>query len=248
MSTFKLLAWDIENAPAQGYHWGLWQQNVSLSQLIKPSSTISFAARWYGDPKNKIMFHSDFHDGHDVMLKRAWELLDEADALLSWNGKGFDTKHIYKEFILAGMVPPSPIKEIDLMIAVKNRFKFMSNKLDFVAQQLGVGSKVKHEGFDLWIKCMEGDAKAWERMKKYNKQDVHLLIDLYNKLLPWIPNHPNMNLYDGKGCPACGKGNLQHRGFSRTLVGVYQRYQCMSCGGWSKSGKSIETVEIRGDK
>lgn len=248
MTDFKLLAWDIENRPAEGYHWGLWQQNIGIGQLIKPSSTISFAARWYGESKSKIMFHSDFHDGHEAMVKKAWELLDEADALLSWNGKGFDTKHIYKEFILLGMAPPSPVKEIDLMVAVKNRFKFMSNKLDFVSQELGVGSKVKHEGFGLWIKCMNNDPKAWERMKRYNKQDVNLLIDLYEKLLPWIPNHPNLNLYDGAGCPKCGSKNLQRRGFATTTVGRFQRYQCLKCGGWSKSGKSLERFDIREDR
>jgi hypothetical protein len=33
---------------------------------------------------------------------------------------------------------------------------------------------------------MAGDSKAWAEMKKYQIQDVNLLIDLYDVLLPWF--------------------------------------------------------------
>jgi hypothetical protein len=56
-----------------------------------------------------------------------------------------------------------------------------------VAQKLGVGAKVKHSGFQLWIDCMAGNDKAWREMKKYQIQDVELLDNLYNVLLPWLP-------------------------------------------------------------
>ena len=72
------------------------------------------------------------------------------------------------------------------MSITKANFLFPSNKLDYVAQKLGVGAKVKHSGFKLWIKCMAGDKKAWAEMKKYQIQDVNLLVDLYYELLPWF--------------------------------------------------------------
>lgn len=245
----KILAWDLENTPNLGYIWGLFNQNISLNQIADVGNVICFAARWVGDPKSKIMFYSDFHDGHEVMVKAAWDLIDEADALLSWNGKAFDTKKMNREFVLSGYAPPSPVKEIDMLLASRRKFKFVSNKLDQVAQELGVGSKVKHAGFELWLKCMAGDPTAWATMEKYNKQDVHLLIEIYDRLLPWLDGHPNANLYGIPGCPrGCGTRYLQKRGFTRTTVGVYQRYQCTKCGAWSKSGKSIETVDLREDK
>lgn len=241
----KILAWDIETSPHITYTFGLWNQNIGITQIEKPSSVMCFAARWADNPKNSIEFYSDHKDGHDGMIYRAWELLDEADALLSWNGKGFDTKQINREFELARLGPPSPAKEIDLMAAVKRRFYFASNKLDWVAKELGVGEKVKHEGMKLWLDCMAGEPEAWARFERYNKQDVHLLVDLYNRLLPWIPNHPNVTLYGGLGCPRCGKDSLQKRGLRTTGMGTYQRYQCGACGGWSTSGKSIERTDIR---
>jgi hypothetical protein len=83
-------------------------------------------------------------------------------------------------------VPPSPVKDLDLMSITKANFLFPSNKLDYVAQKLGVGAKVKHSGFKLWLRCMEGDDKAWKEMKTYQIQDVNLLAELYDVLLPWF--------------------------------------------------------------
>jgi hypothetical protein len=243
----RLLAWDIERVPHLNYNWGLWDQRVGINQIVLPGETVSFAARWYGEPKKNVVFRSTHHDTKQGMLDSIWELIDEADALLSWNGKGFDTKHINTEFILAGMTPPSPIVEVDLLQTARRKFKFASNKLQFVSEQLGVGSKVKHEGFDLWLKCIAGDDAAWSRMRRYNKQDVHLLIDLYDKLLPWINSHPNRILIDGKGgCPRCGEhGKLESRGTRATLTGTYQRYRCLKCGSWSSSGKRLQGTDIR---
>jgi uncharacterized protein YprB with RNaseH-like and TPR domain len=114
-------------------------------------------------------------------------MMEEADVLVGWNSASFDHKHINREFLENGMSPPSPVKDLDLMTIVKANFQFPSNKLDYVAQKLGVGAKVKHSGFELWIKCMDGDDKAWKEMKKYQIQDVQLLDNLYDILLPWFP-------------------------------------------------------------
>jgi uncharacterized protein YprB with RNaseH-like and TPR domain len=120
------------------------------------------------------------------MLEELHALMEEADILVGWNSAAFDHKHINREFLENGMMPPSPVKDLDLMSVVKANFQFPSNKLDYVAQALGVGAKVKHSGFQLWIDCMAGDEKAWKEMKKYQLQDVNLLVDLYELLMPWF--------------------------------------------------------------
>jgi hypothetical protein len=92
------------------------------------------------------------------------------------------------------------------MKVVRSQFKFPSNKLDYVAQKLGVGAKVQHSGFQLWLDCMAGIPKAWKMMKEYQIQDVNLLLDLYDILLPWIKNHPHVGVSQDKpkGCRNCG--------------------------------------------
>jgi uncharacterized protein YprB with RNaseH-like and TPR domain len=180
----KTLYLDIETTPIKAYVWGLWDQNVSIDQIIEPTEMLCFGARW-GNSK-KVIFKSVHHDGKKVMLEELHKLMEEADVLVGWNSAAFDHKHINREFLENGIAPPSPVKDLDLMSVVKANFQFPSNKLDYVAQKLGVGAKVKHSGFSLWIKCMAGDPKAWVEMKKYQIQDVNLLIDLYDILLPWF--------------------------------------------------------------
>lgn len=247
MTDLKILAWDIENTPLTTYSWTLWPNHIPIQNIIKPQEIMSFSARWVGESARKTVFYSTFHDGKETMLKRLWELLDEADALLSWNGAGFDTKHANREFIENGLTPPSPATEIDLMRVAKRKFKFPSNKLDYVAQALGVGHKTKHEGFQLWLDCMANDPKAWATMKKYNMQDVDLLIDLYEKFKPWIPAslHPNSALVDGKvfACPRCSSTDLESRGFYRTQAGTFRRYRCNGCGHWPRDSRRVDAVD-----
>jgi len=243
----RTLCLDIETRPAEGYIWGLFDQNVGLNQMIRPASVICFAAKWL-DVKRSTVFYSVHRDGREAMLQAAHDLLTEADVVMTYNGKQFDLKHLNREFLEAGMAPPAPYQQIDLYLVAKARFRFISNKLEHVSTQLGLGGKGKHEGFDLWRKCIDGDDDAWKRMEKYNKQDVKLLEDLYPLLQPWIPSHPNRALYDDlDGCPTCGSDNLQKRGFSRTATSTFQRWQCQDCGTWSRSGKRVSGVDLRRD-
>jgi rubredoxin len=88
----------------------------------------------------------------------------------------------------------------------------------------------------LWTACMDGDAAAWKLMEKYNRQDVKLLEDLYNEVLPWIPNHPNRNNYgESHVCPNCGSEKHQRRGYAVTTTRRYARMQCRDCGTWFRS-------------
>ena len=181
----KILLLDIETTPLQVYTWGLWDQNIGINQIIKSTEMMCFGAKWLG--QKSVTFKSVHHDGKKTMLEELHKLMDEADVLVGWNSAAFDHKHINREFLENGMTPPAPTKDLDLMSITKANFQFPSNKLDYVAQKLGVGSKVKHSGFELWIKCMDGDDKAWREMKKYQIQDVQLLDSLYDILLPWFP-------------------------------------------------------------
>ena len=176
---------DIETTPLQVYTWGLWDQNIGINQIIKSTEMLCFGAKWLGE--KSVNFKSVHHDGKKAMLEELHRLMDEADALVGWNSASFDHKHINREFLENKMTPPSPTKDLDLMTIVKANFQFPSNKLDYVAQKLGVGSKVKHSGFELWIGCMNDDKKAWAEMKRYQIQDVQLLDNLYDILLPWFP-------------------------------------------------------------
>ena len=52
----KILILDIETSPHTGFHWGLFQQNISIGQLIESSSVLCWAAKWLGKKKKSIFF------------------------------------------------------------------------------------------------------------------------------------------------------------------------------------------------
>ncbi len=233
----KILLIDIEVAPNTAHVWGIFDQNISINQLLESSYTLCYAAKWYGE--SKIMFDSVYKSDKKAMLNSVHKLLDEADAIVHYNGSRFDIPILHKEFLLAGMNPPAPSKQIDLLQVARRQFRFVSNKLDYVAQALGLGKKTAHEGHELWLKCMNNDRKAWKTMEEYNKNDVILLEKVYNRFKGWIKSHPYHNAYSkSMVCPSCNSVKLHKRGFAITATRQYQRYQCSECGSWSKSVKS----------
>lgn len=172
------------------------------------------------------------------LLKDLWQYLDAADIVIAHNGDEFDIKRINGRFLYHGMQPPSPYRTIDTLKVAKQRFFFNRNKLEYLANYLGIGAKVKTGGMELWLGCMSGDAQSWNKMRRYNKRDVLLLEAVYKKLRPWMKNHPNLAMYEGhKSCPRCGSTKIQWRGIQVNQTTQYRRFQCKSCGGWGRAQK-----------
>ncbi len=180
--------------------------------------------------------------------------IEEPGKVLCWASQWVGEKKLEyrrvgdKDFLETAHAPPSPIKHIDLLEVAKKQFNFVSNKMQFLLTDLEIGTKLDHEGFPLWIKCLNNDKKAWKVMEAYNKQDVKQLVLLYKRFLPWISNHPNYNLYGSlAACTNCGSTSLQRRGTHPTQVGVYQRFRCNDCGKWLRGRYSEIGKEDRKD-
>jgi len=227
----KVLLYDIETSPNLAYVWGKYDQNVIAYE--EEWEILSVAWKWLGQKRIHCVTQKD--NSELGLCSWIWELFDTADVVIAHNGDKFDQKKVKARMLIHGLKPPSPFASVDTLKIARKHFKFNSNKLDDLGRQLGVGRKLKHPGFDLWLGCMKGDAKSWSMMEKYNKQDVVLLEKVYKKLLPWIDNHPSMALLqDREGCPSCGSKQVQKRGKLVTHKSVFQRYQCQKCGGWFK--------------
>ena len=236
----KILFLDIETSPNTAYVWGIFKENIPLARLIDTSDLLCWSAKWFDE--EEVIFYSNARKKE--MLKVIHSMLSEADMVVTYNGNRFDLPILNKEFLLADMPPPAPYKSLDIYQTIKQRFRFTSNKLDHIAQQLGKGQK--HEtSFQLWVDCMNDDPEAWEKMSEYNIQDVLLLEKLYEKLLPWINNHANHQVYSGVSsvCPRCGSERSQSRGYAYTAAGKYRRRQCKDCSGWFREGLRIKDIE-----
>jgi len=233
----KQLILDIETAPLISYHWGLWDQNISINQIKEPGYVLCWAAKWHGKPK--VHFKSIKHHGKEKMLKGVFDLLEQADSVIHYNGTRFDIPTLNGEFVTMKWPRPAPFAQIDLLQVARKQFRLPSNKLAYVAQHLGVGNKTPGTNFDLWKDCMNGKPKAWALMKKYNIQDVSLTESVYDRLLPWITTHPNHGLHVGSpACTNCGSTHLQRRGTARTKTMEYQRFQCRDCGSWVRDRRA----------
>lgn len=228
----KILVLDIETAPIKAYVWRLFDQNVGLNQIIDNGGIICVGLKWIGD-RQTYMF-SDWEHGHDEMLLQTYEMMSEADAVVTYNGDAFDLKKLHGEFLMAGLPAPPPVTSIDVYKSVK-KLGLVSGKLGFVGPLLAQGSKIKNEGFDLWKKVMDGDPRAQRRMEKYCIQDVRLLEKVYKKIKSYIRDHPHMGTSKHE-CGACGSNDVQKRGYRRTKQFKIERLACQNCGSWS-SGK-----------
>lgn len=237
----KILLYDLETSPNLGYVWGKYDQNVV--EFTENWSILCFAYKWLDEKNTHVVALPDYKlykrnkkdDRH--VVKALWELFNEADIIIAHNGNSFDAKKANAKFLMYGLTPPSPSKQIDTKLVAKRYFRFDSNKLDDLGAYLGVGRKVETGGFELWKGCMRGDIQAWNKMRKYNRQDVILLEKIYLKMRSWIDNHPHVKAHtDARGkCSACGSGNLQKRGFGIKGGSIrVKRYQCIGCGKWSQ--------------
>lgn len=246
----RVLLWDIETAPNLGYVWGRYEQNVLAFEHEWYLLTISW--KWLGDKTVHVLGLDDYPDRYAKnpeddyeLAKLAYELFDEADIVVAHNGVAFDTKKANARMLIHGFDPPGTYKEFDTLTTARKYFSFTSNKLGDLCEVLGIGKKAETGGFKLWRDVLRGDAKAWAKMKKYNRQDVVILEKLYLKLRPWSKTHPNLATLGDRpsACPKCGsEDGMVSKGWTYTAVTKRQRFKCVSCGG-SVSSRKIERTE-----
>ena len=247
----KILIFDLESTPMVSYNFGLFKQNIGIGQVIEKPHLISWAATWYGSDEvfGDVNTSSEMI-GHDDSRITAslWRVLDEADIVVAHYGNKFDIPLARTRFIANGMPPTSPFKSVDTKQVSSRYFKMYSNKLDALATMFGIEGKFD-TNFDLWKRCMEGNDDALDEMFKYNLQDVEVLQAVYVKLLPFMDNHPNMNVYTTDDVPVCTKCGSTHltpiKTKITTSINVFNAYRCDDCGGISRDRKGTLTKRKR---
>lgn len=240
----KVLILDIETAPMLAYVWDLKDQNIGLSQIHTDWHLLAWCAKWLDDPVSKAVYQDQRNakniQDDKTLLQDLWQMLDEADIVITQNGKNFDGPKLNARFIMHGMKPPSPYQHKDTYQIVKSVAKFTSNRLEYLTDKLCTKYKKlshgKFPGMSLWKECLSGNKEAWNEMQKYNIHDVLSTEELYNKIKAWAPqNSPKVYniLQERPQCRTCGiEGKIQKRGITWKSKQQLQRIQCMSCGAW----------------
>lgn len=233
----KLLYFDVEWSPTLAYTFVAWDANISPQQVVEDGGLLCVCWKLDSGPYE---FRSAWEDGKEKMISDLAAAIAEADAVISYNGDKFDLPKVQGELLRLGLPPLPPVTSIDLIKSVK-KLGYFRNALGYVAPFLGLGKKLKHEGFNLWREVLEGDAQAQKKMKRYNIQDVRLLVNMYKKLRPFVKNHPHLGFTKPEACPTCGGTHVQKRGVTRTRSFITQRLNCQTCGSWF-SGKRSKAV------
>jgi len=256
----KVVTLDIETQRGVWSAWGPVTKFLPAARCLVPPRILCIAAKWAND--DKLIFRAAWDDNdstaYERMLTMAWKLLNDAHAVVTYNGDRFDLGFIELECGKIGLGRPVPYKSIDLYKVTRKFTKGATYKsLDWSARQWLRDSKITHGGSDLWDDIRYGtrDQKraAQKTMREYCCKDVELterlLLEAY---LPWT--NINVGLFRQHAdddqvmvCTKCGKeGTLNREGMTFTGAFGYRVYRCSSCKSLSRGKRAKVTTELRG--
>ena len=248
----KIVAFDLETLPILREALKAWPglSNFPGTTLkASLSSIICFGYKVLGeDSEAKVISAWDFPEwqtdvNNDMpLLRAAYEILKDADAVITQNGKSFDEKVIQTRLLLNGMDILPSIKHVDTKYLAK-RFSFFSNSLKYLSAQLSPErQKIENEGWNLWVRVYDREPEACAEMAAYCKGDVESLEAIWRKLRVIAAGAnalPNQNLFLVGGsrnvCPHCQSTRLIKFGVRFSATTTYQRYKCNDCGAYSRT-------------
>lgn len=179
------------------------------------------------------------------LLRDISRRLLQSDVWLTHFGQYFDIPFVNSRLLYHNLpvLPPS-YPHIDTWRIAKNRLKLRNNRLNTVSDFLKTKSSKNSILPEQWIRALGGHAPSMAYIVNHCRLDILVLEEAYNRLRPLILDHPSKGLIDGRGgCGVCGSEKLQKRGTHVTRTRKYQRYQCSSCGAWSKGTKPLEIAK-----
>lgn len=244
----RILIYDIETAPMLSYCFGLFNQNIGLNQIHKDWHLLSWAAKWLGED---TIYYEDQRNAENLeddsqILKGIWKLLDEADIVITQNGVKFDNKKLASRFVMNGMPPPSPYRNIDTLQIAKKCFGFTSNKLAYMTERLCKKyKKIDHgemPGFELWKQCMAKNPRAFELMESYNIYDILSLEELYHIIAPYSTNLPIFEVYEDE---VVERGDWVQEGYVYTNLAKYERFRNTETGQYRRGHVNLLAKEKR---
>jgi hypothetical protein len=231
----KRLFFDIETSPAIAYTWRIgYNINLHYENIIEDWKVICISYKWENEDKVKNLTW-DKNKCDKQMLIDFIKIANTADEIVAHNGDRFDIKKVRTRCIYHRIPMFPKYRSLDTLKKARGSFSFPNNKLDTIAQYLGVGAKLKHEGFNMWVKCMQGDEQALKDMVTYCDMDIVVLEDVFLTMQNYIKPETHVGVHNGNlkySCPVCGndheltllKNDVTEKGtISRVM-------ECNSCG------------------
>ena len=229
----RRLFFDIEVSANIGFFWQSgYKLNIGPQNIIKERAIICICYKWE-DEKQVNELHWDAKQNDKKLLEAFIKIANSADEMVGHNGDRFDLSWVRTRCLFHGIEMFPSYTTIDTLKVARSKFKFNSNKLNYIAQFLGIGQKIKTE-YDLWKDITLYKSKpAMDKMIKYCIMDVILLEKVYKALSPHIAPKTHYGVVFGgdRGtCPECGSEELV-RYCSRVSASGIKKVQlkCKTC-------------------
>jgi uncharacterized protein YprB with RNaseH-like and TPR domain len=233
----KRLYFDIETSPNIGFFWTAgFKLNISTESIIKERAIICICYKWEED-KVTHSLNWDSKQNDKKMLQDFIKVANEADELVGHNGDKFDLAWVRTRCLFHRIEMFPTYTTIDTLKVARSKFKFNSNKLNYIAKYLGIGQKI-HTEYDLWKDIvLNKDKDAMDKMIKYCKMDVILLEKVHKELSLHIPAKTHYGVIfggDRGSCPECGSDELVRNNKRVTASGLVKiQLRCKTCGKFS---------------
>lgn len=234
----RRLFFDIEVSANIGMFWESgYKKNIDHSNIIKERAIICICYKWE-DEKEVHSLHWDSRQCDKKLLEKFIKIANESDELCGHNGDRFDLAWIRTRCLFHKIDMFPKYTTIDTLKISRSKFKFNSNKLDYIAQFLGMGKKIKTE-FSLWKDILlHKDKVALAKMIKYCQNDVILLEKIFKKMSTHIEPKTHYGVVFGEdrgSCNECGSDELRRQRV-RTLASGKRmiQYQCRICGKYNQ--------------
>jgi len=230
----RRLYFDIEVSANVGLFWQSgYKIQIGTENIIKERAVICICYKWEDD-KDVYYLQWDKNQCDKNLLKEFISVANEADELVGHNGDKFDLSWIRTRCLLHKIDMFPTYNTIDTLKIARSKFRFNSNRLDYIGKFLGLGQK-NHTNFDLWKDIMlKNCTKSMNIMIDYCIQDVVLLEKVHKALNNHIPAKTHYGVIfggDRSSCPECGSDEIvknNRRVMASGLVKIQMK--CKNCG------------------
>lgn len=229
----KRLFYDIETSYNIVKSWRVgYNLSITPEDIIHERAIITIAYKWEGEEDVTVL---SWDKGCDKkIIKDFVKVMSESDEMIGHNIDRYDTKFIMGRALKHGISVLPKYQSTDTLKLAKKHFMLNSNKLDYIAQYLNIGHKVRHRGMEMWDDIiLRNDPKALEEMCEYNVHDVFLTEKVYKALMNYsLPkvNHASKQTGDKHTCPQCGSDHAElHKTYISGTGTKTRLMNCLNC-------------------
>lgn len=116
------------------------------------------------------------------LVKQIRDRLNEADIIVSYNGRRFDIPYLNARLVYWGDDVLPKKKHVDMLYQVRYKLKLSSSRLESAQNFLGLDEHKTKMIPQIWIPAVTGDKASMDYIVDHCRRDVVVLHDVYDKL------------------------------------------------------------------